>query len=96
MRELRTHAQKSANLNDNSLSIPIIQIITQIELLDSDLFKTELEMEDIVICLHFVIMIISSVGFVNDGMIRNEVGDTNCIPTSNKLRALAGLDSTVY
>lgn len=47
-RELRVLAQKFVGLNDSSLSIQITQTIEQIELLDSQLFHTELEMANFV------------------------------------------------
>jgi len=47
-RELRVLAQKSVGINDSSLSIQITQTIEQIELLDRQLFHTELEMANIV------------------------------------------------
>lgn len=59
-RELRVLAQKSVGINDSSLSIQITQTIEQIELLDRQLFHTELEMANIVTCLHSVIMTISA------------------------------------
>ena len=79
-RELRVLAQKSVGLNDSSLSIQITQTISQIELLDSQLFETELEMAILVTCLHSVIMTIPGIGFVNGGMILGEVGDIHRFP----------------
>lgn len=95
-RELRVLAQKSVGLNDSSLSIQITQTIAQIELLDSQLFETELEIANLVTCLHSVIMTIPGIGFVNGGMILGEVGDIHRFPAPNKLLAFAGLDPTVY
>jgi len=95
-RELRVLAQKSVGLNDSSLSIQITQTIAQIELLDSQLFETELEMANLVTRLHPVIMTIPGIGFVNGGMILGEAGDIHRFPTPNKLLAFAGLDPTVY
>lgn len=95
-RELRVLAQKSVGLNDSSLSIQITQTIAQIELLDSQLFETELEMANIVTCLHSVIMTIPGIGFINGGMILGEVGDIHRFSTPNKLLAFAGLDPVVY
>ncbi len=95
-RELRVLAQKSVGLNDSPLSIQITQTIIQIELLDSQLFETELEMANLVTCLHSVIMTIPGIGFVNGGMILGEVGDIHRFPTPNKLLVFAGLDPTVY
>lgn len=95
-RELRVLAQKSVGLNDSSLSIQITQTIAQIELLDSQLFETELEIANLVICLHSVIMTIPGIGFVNGGMILDKVGDIRRFPVPNKLLAFAGLDPTVY
>ena len=66
-RELRVLAQKSVGVNDSSLSIQITHTIEQIELLDSQLFHTELEMANLVTCLHSVIMTIPGIGFINGG-----------------------------
>ena len=73
-RDLRVLAQKSVGINANPLSIQITQTIEQIELLDSQLFHTELETTNIVTCLHSVIMFILSIGCINCGMI---LGDKN-------------------
>lgn len=40
------------------------------------MFHTELEMANLVTCLHSVIMIIPGIGFINGGMILGEIGDT--------------------
>jgi len=95
-RELRVLAQKSVGLNDSSLSIQITQTIAQIELLDSQLFETELEMANLVTCLHSVLITIPGIGIMNGGMILGEIGDMHRFSTSGKLFAIAGLDPTVY
>lgn len=95
-RELRVLAQKSVGLNDSSLSIQITQTIAQIELLDSQLFETELEMANIVTCLHFVLMTSPGIGVINGGMILGEISDIHRFASPNKLLAFAGLDPTVY
>ena len=74
-RELRVFIQKSVGINDSSLSIQITQTIEQIELLDRQLFHTELEMANIVTCLNSVIMTIPGMGTTNGGMILGEIGD---------------------
>ena len=51
-KELRILTQKSVGFNDSSLSIQITQTIAQTELLDLQLFETELEMANLVTCLH--------------------------------------------
>ena len=56
--ELRIFAQKSVGVNDSSLSVQITHTIEQIELLDCQLFHTELEMAKFVTYLHSVIMTI--------------------------------------
>lgn len=66
-RKSRILAHKSVGVNDSSLSIQITHTIEQIELLDSQLFHTEFEMANLVICLHSVIMTIPGIGFINDG-----------------------------
>jgi len=95
-RELRVLAQKSVGINDSSLSIQITQTIEQIELLDRQLFHTELEMANIVTCLHSVLMTIPGIGFINGGMILGEIGDIHRFSTPGKLLAFAGLDPSVY
>ena len=57
-RELRIFAQKSVGVNDSSLSVQITHTLEQIELLDFQLFHTELEMAKFVTYLHSVIMTI--------------------------------------
>lgn len=94
-RELRILAQKSVGINDSSLSIQITHTIEQIELLDSQLFSTELEMANIVTCLHSVIMTIPGIGAVNGGMILGEIGDIHRFSEPKKLLAFAGLDPSV-
>lgn len=95
-RDLRVLAQKSVGINDSSLSIQITQTIEQIELLDSQLFHTELEMANIVTCLHSVIMTIPGIGATNGGMILGEIGDIHRFSSPGKLLAFAGLDPSVY
>ena len=94
-RELRVLAQKSVGINDSPLSIQITHTIEQIELLDSQLFSTELEMANIVTCLHSVIMTIHGIGAVNGGMILGEIGDIHRFSEPKKLLAFAGLDPSV-
>ena len=95
-RELRVLAQKSVGVGDSSLSIQITQTVEQIELLDRQLFHTELEMANIVTCLHSVIMTIPGIGSTNGGMILGEIGDIHRFSTPGKLLAFAGLDPSVY
>ena len=95
-KELRVLAQKSVGVNDSSLSIQITHTIEQIELLDSQLFHTELEMANLVTCLHSVIMTIPGIGFVNGGLILGEIGDIHRFSEPKKLLAFAGLDPSVH
>lgn len=95
-RNLRVLAQKSVGINDSTLSIQITQTIAQIELLDSQLFHTELEIANLVTCLHSVIMTIPGIGSTNGGMILGEIGDIHRFSTPNKLLAFAGLDPSVH
>ena len=95
-RDLRVLAQKSVGVNDSSLSIQITHTIEQIELLDSQLFHTELEMANLVTCLHSVIMTIPGIGFINGGMILGEIGDIHRFSEPKKLLAFAGLDPSVH
>ena len=95
-RELRVLTQKSVGVNDSSLSIQITHTIEQIELLDSQLFHTELEMANLVTCLHSVIMTIPGIGFINGGMILGEIGDIHHFSEPKKLLAFAGLDPSVH
>ena len=93
-RELRVLAQKSVGVNDSSLSIQITHTIEQIELLDSQLLHTELEMANLVTCLHSVLMTIPGIGFVNGGIILGEIGDIHRFSEPKKLLAFAGLDQS--
>lgn len=95
-RELRGLAQRSVGLHDSSISIQITQSIAQIELLDSQLFETELEIAVLVTCLHSVLITIPGIGTVIGGMILGEIGDIHRFSTPGKLLAFAGLDPTVY
>ena len=95
-KELRVLAQKSVGMNDSSLSIQITHTIEQIELLDSQLLSTDLQMADIVTSLHSVIMTIPGIGAVNGGMILGEIGDIHRFSEPKKLLAFAGLDPSVY
>ena len=95
-RDLRVLTPKSVGVSDSSLSIQITHTIEQIELLDSQLLHTELEMANLVTCLHSVLMTIPGIGFVNGGMILGEIGDIHRFSEPKKLLAFAGLDSTVY
>jgi transposase len=95
-RDLRVLAQKSVGINDSSLSIQITQTIEQIELLDSQLLNTELEIANIVTYLHSVIMTIPGIGVINGGMILGEIGDIHRFSSPGKLLAFAGLDPSVY
>ena len=59
--------KKLAELKAWGLRNPVKWMSTMfgIELLDSQLFETELEMANLVTCLHSVIMTIPGIGFVN-------------------------------
>lgn len=94
--ELRVLAQKSVGNGDKSLSIQIAQSIEQIELLDSQLKRTEQEITDIITSLDSVIMTIPGIGAVNGGMILGEIGDIKRFSSPSKLLAFAGLDPSVY
>lgn len=80
-RESRALAQKSVGIHDSSLSLQITQTIEQIELLDKQLFHAELEMANLVTCLHSVIMTIPGIGATNGGMILGEIGDIHRFST---------------
>lgn len=95
-RKLRVLAQKSVGVNDSSLSIQITHTIERIELLDSQLFHTELEMANLVTCLHSVIMTIPGIGFINARMILGEIGDIHRFSEPKKLLAFARLDPLVH
>ena len=85
--DLRVLAQKSVDINDTSLSIQITHTIEQIELLDRQLFHTELEIANVVTFLHSVIMIILGIGTTNRRMIFDEIGDIHRFSIPGKLFA---------
>lgn len=60
-------------MGDSSLSIHITQTIEQIELLDRQLFHTELEMVNLATYLHSVIVTIPGIGSTNGGIILGEI-----------------------
>ena len=78
------------------LFIQITQTIQQIELLDSQLDKTEAEMMDTMKFNDSVIMTIPCIGYINGGMILDEIGDIHRFSNPNKLLAFADLDPSVY
>ena len=97
VKELRVLAQKSVGAtSDSAISIQITQTIQQIELLDSQLDKTEAEMMDTMKFNDSVIMTIPCIGYINGGMILGEIGDIHRFSNPNKLLAFADLDPSVY
>ena len=95
-RELRVLAKKSVGINDSSLGLQITQTIAQIELLDHQLFCTELQMCDLESHIKSVLFTIPGIGIVNGGIILGEIGDIHRFSAPNKVLAYAGLDPTVY
>lgn len=94
--ELRILARKSVGANDSALSIQITQAIAQVELLDSQLKKVETKMTEIMKFHDSVIMTIPGIGYINGGIILNEIGDIHRLSSPSKLLAFAGLDPSVY
>ena len=72
------------------------QTIAQIELLDHQLFCTELHMCDLESHINTVLFTIPGIGIVNGGIILGEIGDIHRFSAPNKVLAYAGLDPTVY
>ena len=95
-KQLRVLAQKSVGASDSALSIQITHIISQIELLDSQLERVEAEMTRIMEFNDSVIMTIPGIGYINGGMILGEIGDIHRFSSPGKLLAYAGLDPSVY
>ena len=93
---LRALARNSVGSNDSAVSIQIVHMIEQIELLDSQIDHVEEEMEDIMKLRDSVIMTIPGIGYVNGGMILGEIGDIRRFPGPKQLLAFAGLDPKVY
>lgn len=94
--ELRVLAKKSVGINDSSPALQITQTIEQIELLDSQLFHTELEMSSLISSINSVLFTIPGIGIVNGGIILGEIGDIHRFSSPNKVLAYAGLDPSVY
>lgn len=94
--KLRILAQKSVGTSDSALSIQITHTITQIELLNNQLYEIETEMTEIMKYNDSVIMTIPGIGYINGGMILGEIGDIHRFSSSSKLLAYAGLDPSVY
>ncbi|MDO4522926.1 MAG: IS110 family transposase [Eubacteriales bacterium] len=95
-KELRVLARKSVGASDSALSIQITHIISQIELLDSQLNQIESEMTNIMKFNDSVLMAIHGIGYINGGMILGEIGDIHRFSNPSKLLAFAGLDPSVY
>ena len=95
-RELRVLAKKSVGINDSSLGLQITQTIAQIELLDHQLFCTELQMCGLESHIKSVLFTIPGIGIVNGGIILGEIGDIHHFSAPNKVLAYAGLDPSVY
>ena len=96
VKELRGLAQKSVGVNDSAISIQITQTIQQIKLLDTQLEKIETGMMDITRFNDSVIMTIPDIGYINGGIILDEIGDIHRFSNPNKLLAFVGLDSSIY
>ena len=94
--ELRVLARNSVGSNDSAVSIQIVHMIEQIELLDSQIDHVDTEMEDIMKLRGSVIMTIPGIGYVNGGMILGEIGNISRFPGPKQLLAFAGLDPVVY
>ena len=93
---LRALARNSVGSTDSAVSIQIVHMIEQIELLDSQIDHVDSEMEDIMKLRDSVIMTIPGIGYVNGGMIIGEIGDIRRFPGPKQLLAFAGLDPKVY
>ena len=94
--ELGVLARKSVGTNDIALSIQITQTISQIELLDSQLKKIEAEITKIMNFHDSVIMTIPGIGYINDGIILDEIGNIHRFSISSKLLSFTSLDPSVY
>lgn len=94
--ELRVLARKSVGQSDQALSIRVTSVIAQIELLDEQIARVEAEMTEIMRFNDSVIMTIPGIGYLNGGMILDEIGDIHRFSTPKKLLAFAGLDPSVY
>ena len=87
--QLRALTQKSVDTNDSALSIQVTHSIQQIELLDSQLERIEVEMTDIMKFNDSVIMTIPGIGYINGGMILDKIGDIHHFSLTNCLHMLA-------
>ena len=94
--ELRVLARNSVGSPDTAVAIQITHSIEQIELLDAQIDRIELEMADIMKYADSVILSIPGMGYVNGGMILGEIGDIRRFPGPKQLLAFAGLDPSVY
>lgn len=95
-KKLRTLAQKFVGAGDSALSIQITHTIAQIELLDNQLNRVESEMTDIMKFNDSVIMAIPYIGYINGGMILDEIVNICRFSNTNKLLAFAGLNPSIY
>lgn len=93
---LKELASQSVGINDYTIALQILQSITQIELLTSQLAEVEETIKEIMDKLDSVIKTIPGVGFLNGAMIIGEIGNITRFEKPCQLLAYAGLDPSVY
>ena len=92
---LKSLAKSSVGSNNASLSIQIIQSISQIELLEKQIEELDEMIKSIMIEMDSVILTIPGIGYLNGAMILSEIGDISRFSNPAKLLAYAGLDPSI-
>lgn len=93
---LKELASQSVGINDDTLSLQILQSIEQIEMYTQQISKIEASINEIMDNMDSVIKTIPGIGNLNGAMIIGEIGDISRFEKPCQLLAYAGLDPSVY
>lgn len=93
---LKELASQSVGINNDTISLQILQSITQIELYNQQLSEVEHTIQEIMDRFNTVLKTIPGIGTLNGAMIIGEIGDITRFKKPCQLLAYAGLDPSVY
>lgn len=93
---LKELAAQSVGINNDTLSLQILQSITQIEMYTTQLADVEQSIQNIMDKMDSVIKSIPGIGALNGAMIIGEIGNISRFEKPCQLLAYAGLDPSVY
>lgn len=93
---LKELAAQSVGIKNDTLSLQILQSITQIEMYSTQLAEVEQNIQEIMDKMDSVIKSIPGIGTLNGAMIIGEIGDISRFEKPCQMLAYAGLDPSVY